>query len=180
MLKICGPQRCSALRGPARTRRWCAVEHRVIDWAARPLYRGVQTSNHDRSCRPKRCMGRTEGPDLNGLRASLRLEKTLQRERNGALLEVHAANVLENCLTRADIVRERDFDSDGRSMSFSRSAVLLLVSWVLGRRRRRKRLFEVLRVRGNLTSGGIAANFRISKQRFMSHLVNRGHGNEEA
>jgi len=25
-------------RGPARTRRWCAVEHRVIDWAARSSF----------------------------------------------------------------------------------------------------------------------------------------------
>jgi hypothetical protein len=25
-------------RGPARNRRWCAVEHRVIDWAARSSF----------------------------------------------------------------------------------------------------------------------------------------------
>jgi len=37
-------------RGQARNRRWCAVEHREIDWAAAPLRRGVRSSNHDRGC----------------------------------------------------------------------------------------------------------------------------------
>jgi hypothetical protein len=27
-------------RGPARTRPWCAVQHRVIDWAARSPFAG--------------------------------------------------------------------------------------------------------------------------------------------
>jgi hypothetical protein len=46
--------------GTARTSRWCAVEHRVIDWASAPLQRGVRNSNYDRSCGPKRRMGRIE------------------------------------------------------------------------------------------------------------------------
>ena len=33
-------------RGRARTSRWCAVQHRVIDWASG----GVRSSNHDRKC----------------------------------------------------------------------------------------------------------------------------------
>jgi len=38
-------------RGPTRNRRWCAVEHRVIDWAARSSFRGgVRSSNHDQVC----------------------------------------------------------------------------------------------------------------------------------
>ena len=36
-------------RGTARTSRWCAVEHREIDWASRSSSRGVRSSNHDRS-----------------------------------------------------------------------------------------------------------------------------------
>jgi hypothetical protein len=28
-------------RGPARTSRWCEVEHRVIDWAARSTFAGA-------------------------------------------------------------------------------------------------------------------------------------------
>jgi hypothetical protein len=30
-------------RGTARTSRWCAVKHRVIDWASRYLHRGVRS-----------------------------------------------------------------------------------------------------------------------------------------
>src|SRR6202043_2504217 len=38
-------------RGQARNRRWCAVEHREIDWAARSTFTGgVRSSNHDRGC----------------------------------------------------------------------------------------------------------------------------------
>jgi hypothetical protein len=29
------PSKGSVARGPARNRRWCAVEHRAIEWAAR-------------------------------------------------------------------------------------------------------------------------------------------------
>ncbi len=48
-------------RGRARKSRWCVVEHRVIDWVSRSsLGKGVRSSNHDRSKRSKRCMGRTE------------------------------------------------------------------------------------------------------------------------
>ena len=51
-------------------------------------------------------MGRTECPDLKGLRASLRLEmQHLQRERNGALLRVHAVVRSKKWLIRGDIVR---------------------------------------------------------------------------
>jgi len=37
-------------RGTTRTSRWCAVEHRVIDWVSRSPSRGVRSSNHDRGC----------------------------------------------------------------------------------------------------------------------------------
>lgn len=35
-------------RGTTRTSPWCAVEHRVIDWASRSPSRGSSNSNHDR------------------------------------------------------------------------------------------------------------------------------------
>jgi hypothetical protein len=53
-------QQKTSARGTARTSRWCAVEHRVIDWASAPLQRGVRNSNYDRSCGPKRRVGRIE------------------------------------------------------------------------------------------------------------------------
>ena len=37
-------------RGTTRKSRWCAVEHRVIDWVSRSSSRGVRSSNHDRGC----------------------------------------------------------------------------------------------------------------------------------
>jgi hypothetical protein len=42
-------ERVRSVRGQARNRRWCALEHRAIDWAARSPSRGVRTSNHDRT-----------------------------------------------------------------------------------------------------------------------------------
>jgi hypothetical protein len=59
-------------RGTARTSRWCASNTEKLIGYPAPLHRGVRSSNHDRSCRPKRCMGRTESPDLRRLQASLR------------------------------------------------------------------------------------------------------------
>ncbi len=49
-------------RGTARKSRWCAVEHRVIDWASRSSSRKeeFEVVIMIGRCRPKRCMGRTE------------------------------------------------------------------------------------------------------------------------
>src|SRR5579864_2749363 len=53
-------------RGQARNRRWCAVEHRVIDWAARSTFTGgVRSSNHDRGCdRRDAWVGPSSEPEL--------------------------------------------------------------------------------------------------------------------
>jgi len=48
-------------RGPARNRRWCAVEHRAIDWAARSPFTGeFELAIMIEIVGSKRCMGRTE------------------------------------------------------------------------------------------------------------------------
>ena len=58
-------------RKTARTRPWCAVEHRVIDWAScSSLIRGVRSNNHDQVW-IEEMHGRIENPDLNDYRASL-------------------------------------------------------------------------------------------------------------
>jgi hypothetical protein len=57
-------------RGQARTRPWCAVKHQVIDWAS-CITEKFEVVIMIGRCRPKRCMGRTECPDLSGLRATL-------------------------------------------------------------------------------------------------------------
>ena len=48
--------------GQPRKSRWCAVEHRVIDWASRSSSRKeeFEVVIMIGRCRPKRCMGRTE------------------------------------------------------------------------------------------------------------------------
>jgi hypothetical protein len=76
-------------RGTARISPWCAVEHREIDWASRSSTRGVRSSNHDRSSRPKRCMGRTEFLTSVDYKRALVGMAVLQLERNGALFRVH-------------------------------------------------------------------------------------------
>ena len=57
--------------------------------ADKKLREGVRISNHDRSAGPKRCMGRTEFPDPNGLRGEPWLVSNFHRERNGAPIRVH-------------------------------------------------------------------------------------------
>jgi|SRR5580692_317286 hypothetical protein len=55
-------------------------------------------------------MGRTECPDLNGLRASLGLEKATPSKRAKWRSSLSAySSALKKCLTRADIVREACF-----------------------------------------------------------------------
>src|ERR1019366_10104869 len=58
--------------------------------------------------RPKRCMGRTEFPDLRGLRREPWLDRPFfPRERNGALLPSACRRVLEKCLTPPTLSERR-------------------------------------------------------------------------
>jgi hypothetical protein len=75
-------------------------------------------------------MGRTECPDLNGLRASLRLESNTFNESEMALFSECTQSCARKVLDTADIVREAWF----RQLSFSNSGGPLgksAVTWLL-------------------------------------------------
>ncbi len=90
-------EKVRSARGPARNRRWCASEHRVIDWAVRSLLPGVRTSNPDRTL-DRRDAWVGLSLDLNfDCERSLVGHGTFQLERNDALLRVQGFARFKYC-----------------------------------------------------------------------------------
>src|SRR5215470_12117314 len=93
-------------RGTARKSLWGAIEHRDIDWASCSLHPGVRTRNHDRRLRPKRWMGRSDGPDPHGITSEPWLNQRVSIESEMALFSERRLMCAQNTLDIADIVRE--------------------------------------------------------------------------
>src|SRR5271167_3388173 len=93
-------------RGTARNRRWCAVDHRVIDWVSRSPSRGVRSSNHDRSCdRRDAWVGLSSWPENDYERAYGWKGNTIH-ESEMALFSECVLQCARKGLDTADIVRE--------------------------------------------------------------------------